>query len=154
MISFGIEQHEVYYLDLADPTGDLSLIQHREKGIRYDFEHRDGVFYIVTNVDGASNSKVVTAPATDPSRANWKDFVPHRPDVKLYGIDVFQNYIVRYERVEGIRQIVIMNLQDNSEHQIEMHEPVYTTSGGTNLEFETDVLRFGYTSLTLSLIHI
>lgn len=148
VISYGIEQHEAYYLDLADPTADLNLIQHREKGIRYDFEHRDGVFYIVTNADGASNSKVVTASASDPSRANWVDFVPHRPDVKLYGIDVFQNYIVRYERVEGIKQIVIMNLADGSEHQIEMHEPVYTTSGGTNLEFETDVLRFGYTSLT------
>ncbi len=75
---------ETRYLDAATPSGELKVVLPREKGHKYDLEHRDGLFYIRTN-KGAKNFRVVTAPVSDPGPGNWKELVPHNPDVLLEG---------------------------------------------------------------------
>ena len=62
---------------------------------------------ILTNADDAVNFKLVTAPVDDPGREHWEELVPHRPDVKLEGVSAFAGHLVRYERREGVRRIVV-----------------------------------------------
>src|SRR5690606_18340044 len=102
---------------------------------------------ILTNADGAVNFKLVSAPVDDPSHSNWTELIPHRPDVKLEGVQPFAGHLVRYERREGVRRIVVMPYDGSPERELPMPEAVYSTGPSTNEEFDTTALRFSYTSL-------
>jgi oligopeptidase B len=137
---------EVRFLDAADPTGDLRTVHPREQDLEYGVEHHDGRFFIVTNADGAEDFKLVSAPVASPGRASWTEVVPHRPGITLSGIDVFVNHLVLFERAEGSRQIRVRRLSDGDEHVIEELEAV-STSGGGSAEYDTNQLRYSYTSM-------
>ena len=138
---------EAWILESSNPTGDFRVVQPREQEVEYSIEHHGDRFFIVTNADGAENFKLMEAPDDAPGRDHWTDVVAHRPDVKLAGIDVFENHLVLFERAKGIRQIRVQSMLDGSDYVIEQPEEVSTASGGSNPEFHSHVLRYGYTSL-------
>jgi oligopeptidase B len=151
---------EVHFLDTGDPTGALRIVHPREQDLEYGVEHHSGHFLIVTNADGAEDFKLVSAPVDAPGRASWTEVVPHRPGVKLSGIDVFVDHLVLFERADGTRRIRVRRLAGDDatgrdfssrdfsgdEHLIEQPEAV-STSGGGSAEFDTDQLRYSYTSM-------
>ena len=142
---------EEHLIPAADPTRAPRLIQPREQGVEYDATHAptpdEDRFVILTNADGAVNFKLVTVPVDEPGREHWEELVAHRPDVKLEGVSAFAGHLVRYERREGVRRIVVMPYDAGSEHELAMPEEVYDTGPATNAEFTTSTLRFTYTSL-------
>ncbi|MGH9177793.1 MAG: S9 family peptidase [Acidimicrobiales bacterium] len=142
---------EAYVLPAGQPLGDFRLVQRREQGVEYHLDHHADAagerFYILTNADGAENFKLVEAPVDDLGRARWQEVVPHRPDVKLDGFEVFAGHLALFERAEGTRRISVRHLADGDTHVIEQPEAVSTVGPDANLEFDTTVLRFGYTSL-------
>ncbi len=101
----------------------------------------------MTNDDGAENFKLMLTPVASPGRAHWREVVAHRPDVRLDAVDAFADHVVLSERADGLEQLRVMSLRDDSEHLIEMPEPVYSAGLGANLEFETRTVRYVYTSL-------
>jgi oligopeptidase B len=142
---------EVWYLPADDPLGAFRVIEPRQQDVEYGVEHHGDHFLVVTNADGAEDFKLMAAPDTAPDRANWTDVVPHRPGVKLSGIDVFRDHLVLFERADGIRRIRVRRLTaagryDGDEHVIDQPEAVSTSSGGS-AEFDSVVLRYGYTSM-------
>ena len=92
----------------ATPGGPFRVVLPREKGHKYDVEHRDGLFYIRTNKD-AKNFRLVTAPVDDPSPANWKTFVAHRPDVLLEDLELFRDYLVLQEKSAGLNRLRVLD---------------------------------------------
>ena len=138
---------EAYVLDAGRPDGELRLVQRREQGVEYNVDHHGDRFLIVTNADGAENFKLVEAPVDDPGRGQWVDVVPHRPDVKLDGVEVFAGHLVLFERAEGVRRIAVRRMADGETHVVEQAEAVSTVYPEANLEFDTSVVRFGYTSM-------
>jgi oligopeptidase B len=142
--------NEERVIPAADPTAEPIVIQPRQQDLEYDAVHAPGPdgdrFVIVTNADGAQNFKVVTAPVATPGREHWVDLVPHRADVKLEGVAAFAGHLVRFERREGIRRIVVMPY-GAPERELPMPEEVYDTGGAANAEFDTTRLRFTYSSL-------
>ncbi|HEX6911777.1 MAG TPA: prolyl oligopeptidase family serine peptidase, partial [Longimicrobium sp.] len=104
-------------------------------------------FVIRTNADGANNFKLMWAPESDPSRAAWRELVPHRDSVLLDGFDVFRDHLVLYERANALRGIRVRDVRSGDEHVIQFAEPVYTAGPGSNPEYNTSTLRFGYQSM-------
>ena len=137
---------EVRFLDADYPEAGFQVVQPREFGIEYSVEHHDERFFITTN-DDAPNFRLVQAPVTAPSKANWSPVLPYRPDIKLDETDAFRSHLVVYERQAGLRQIRVMNLASGDEYLIPFPEPVYTLRAHENPEFDTALLRFTYTSL-------
>lgn len=141
---------EELLIPASDPTATPRVVQPREQGVEYEVTHAPGPdgdrFLILSNVDGAVNFAIHTVPVETPGREHWVELVPHRPDVKLEGISAFSDHLVRFERREGIRRIVVMPY-GGPERELEMPEEVYDAGSGGNAEFETTTLRFSYTSL-------
>ena len=134
-----------------DPTREPAVVQPREQGVEYEVTHAptpdEDRFVILTNADGAVNFKLVSTPADQTGRAAWVDLVPHRPDVKQEGATAFSGHLVRFERREGVRRIVVMPYDGSPERELDMPEEVYATGPATNAEFDAAALRFTYTSL-------
>jgi oligopeptidase B len=137
---------EMRYLDAATPSGDFKVVLPREKGHKYDMEHRDGLFYIRTNKE-AKNFRVVTAPVSDPRPVNWKEFVPHKPDVLLEDLDVFKDYAVAHEKSEGLNRFRVLSFKTGTWHEVSFPETVYSAFGGGTPEFDTRMFRISYQSM-------
>jgi oligopeptidase B len=135
------------YIPANDPNATWKVIVAREADHEYDVDHRGDLFYIRTN-KGAKNFRVVTAPVSDPSEKNWKEFVAHRPAVKIEDLNLFADYAVLSEWENGLEQIEIVDFKQNQRHRIAFPEPVYSTGLSNNREFNTTVLRYNYQSLT------
>ena len=138
---------EVRVLATDDPDGEFRVIAPREQGVEYSVEHHGDRFVILTNVDGAENFCVMTAPDTDPGRDRWEVLVAHDPDVKISGLDVLADHLVLFERADGLRRIRVRRLSDGETWALDTPEAVGTPGGGANPTFDTSVLRFSYTSM-------
>jgi oligopeptidase B len=137
---------EARFIPAANPTAPLTVVAPREPGHEYDIDHRADLFYIRSN-KGAKNFRVVTAPVASPSEANWKELVPHRPEVKIEGMDAFAGHLVLSEWENGLQQIEVMDLGTRQRHRITFPEPVYAATAGPNFVFGTSTLRYSYQSL-------
>ena len=138
---------EYQFLDANDPLGKWKILQAREKNIEYSVSHFDDKFYILTNWE-AKNFRLMQTSINSTEKNNWQEVIAHRKDVLLRGIDIFKNYLVVNERSEGLSKSRVINWQDNSEYYITFNDPSYSLYSSSNLEFDTDVFRFVYSSLT------
>jgi oligopeptidase B len=136
-----------WLLPASSPGGEFRPVLPREKGHKYDVEHRDGTLFIRTNKD-AKNFRLVTAPLADPSPAGWKPFVEHRPDVLLEDVEVFKDFVVLQEKQAGLNHIRVHGFSDGRWKEVAFPEPVYTAFASGTPEFDSKRLRYGYQSLT------
>lgn len=137
---------EFHYLDANDPDGDWSVVQPREKDLEYDVSHYNDHFYIRTNLD-AENFRLVKTPVDATTKENWTDVIPHSEERFLEGVDIFKNYLVVSERINGLMALRVKPWK-GEEHYIEFNDPAYVAYTTSNVDFDTNVLRYEYTSLT------
>ena len=138
---------EYRFLDADKPNSEWQILQEREKDHIYSVSHYKDDFYISTNWE-AKNFRLMKTPVKATSKENWKEVIAHRDDVLLEGDDIFNNFLVLSERKDGLSQIRIIRWDNNEEYYIDFNDPAYLAYTSSNPEFDTDILRFGYTSLT------
>ena len=144
--AYWIDTWEDRLLDARRPAGSFSVVLPREKGHKYNVEHREGVLYIRTNRD-AKDFRVVTAPLADPRPANWKPFVDHRLGVLVQDLEVFKDYLVVSEKSEGLTRFRIQNVVTGSWRELPFNDPVYSAASGQAPEYDSTAFRFTYESL-------
>jgi oligopeptidase B len=147
---------EVRFVEAARASEPLRMIEPRRQGVEYEVEHavspeRGDLFVILNNADGAVDFALHEVPVATPAKANWRIVLPHRVGVKLESVDAFAGHLVVAERDNALERLSIISMADGAEHVIEQPEPVYTITGAANAEFDSTILRFGYTSLTTPL---
>ena len=145
--SYSTLAEEYRFLEADKPNGDFKIIQKRERGLEYSVSHFGDYFYIKTNLD-AKNFRLMRTSVTKTEKENWEEVIAHREDVFLEGIELFKEFLVVEEREQGLSKIRIINRETNDEHYINFEEEVYMAYISTNPELGTDLLRFGYTSMT------
>ena len=138
---------EYRVLNADNPTGEFRLIQPRERGLEYGIGHFGDKFYIRTNLD-ARNFRLMSTPENATTKENWTEVIPNRDDVLFEDMDMFKDYLVLSERKNGITQLRIRPWSGAEEHYIEFGEAAYVAATSTNPEFDTDVLRISYQSMT------
>ena len=137
---------EVRYVSADHPKGDFQPILPRVHETEYDVTHHGDSWFIRIN-DGAKTFRVVEAPVKDSSKSNWKEILPARADVTVENVHAFRDYLVIDERDRGLTKIRIQNFPTGKVHYIDFAEPVYTAGLGGNAEFDTNLVRYSYTSL-------
>ncbi len=147
--SFATLSSDFRILEADNPEGEFRLFQARERKHEYDISHYDGNWYIRTNKDGAKNFKVMITPENATSVENWKDFMGHKDDVLISGLEIFKNHLVVNERIEGITKVKVANWDDlDNSHYIDFGEEAYMAYSTTNPEFDSDKVRIYFSSMT------
>lgn len=144
--SYSTMSQEYSYLDAANPDGKFTVFQKRIRGLEYGIEHFNDIWYVRTNKD-AKNFRLMKTPVGATGEENWTEVIPNRNDVLLEGMDVFKDYLVLSERKGGITQLRVMPTS-GKEHYIEFGDKAYVAMTSVNPEFDTDVLRINYQSMT------
>jgi oligopeptidase B len=137
---------EFRLLDAARPEDSFKTVLPREKGHKYDVEHRDGLLYIRTNRD-AKDFRVVIAPVEDPRPANWQPFVDHRTGVLIQDVDVFQNFAVITEKMAGLSRFRMHDFATGARRELPFAEPAYSAWGGATPAYDATAFRYTYQSL-------
>ena len=137
---------EMRILRSDQPAGEFRAVVPRRKGHEYYIDHHGDEFFIRTN-DKGRNFRLVRAPVADPSPANWKEVVRHRPLVMLEEVDLFKDFWVLVERDKGLLKLRITDFASGEPHYIAFDEAVYSAHAGANPEYDTDRFRFIYESL-------
>jgi oligopeptidase B len=134
-------------LDANTPDGKFKEFSLRERGLEYSIDHYKDKFYVVTNLH-AKNFRLMETPDTKTAKENWKEKIAHRQDTLLQGIEIFSNYLVLSERANANTLMRIIDQKTGSKHYLDFGEPAYTIYPSINVDFDTDLLRYGYTSMT------
>ena len=139
---------EYRYINANQPDSEFKVFQERERDLEYSIEHFGEEFYIQTNKDDAFNFKLMKTPIDKTEQNNWVDVIPHREETFIEGFEIFKNYLVIEERTNGLIQMNIKAWDKSEDYYLPFNEETYTAGSGTNPDFDTDILRYGYTSLT------
>ncbi len=147
IVSSKTTSSEVRFLpaDAGDGVEPVLIAPRREDEL-YEAEHHGDHFYIVTNADDAVDFKIVRTPVDDPGRANWEDWLPHRPGTYLVDFVTFADRTVRLERENALPRIVVSDYGREAPYEIEFPEEAYALGLDAGYEFDVDRLRFTYES--------
>lgn len=135
-------------LKADNPAGDFTLFQPREVNHEYSIDHIGNSFYILSNKDDAENFKLMKTPEKATGVGNWTEYISHRGDVLLQGFDLFNDFLVLSERINGLNNIRVMSYDGSTDYYIDFGEEVYTARPGDNREPASKILRYSYSSLT------
>ena len=130
------------------PYGDWKIIQPREDNLEYSLAHYGDYFYIQTNKDGALNFKLMKTPVNKTTKENWVDVIPHRNETLLEDVSIFKNYLVIEERTQGLGKIRIKTWDGKEDYYLPFDEETYSAGVYANPEFDTEVIRYSYNSMT------
>ncbi|MEO7766627.1 MAG: S9 family peptidase, partial [Ferruginibacter sp.] len=138
---------EVQWMHADKPNDAFEVFQPRIKEVLYEVDHANDRFFIRTNLN-AKNFRIVTCPEDKKDTANWKDLVAHRDSVLVSGFDLFKNFIAINERKDGLSQVHILNTAANTDYYLPFDEAAYVANVSASPDYNTDVMRYTYTSLT------
>lgn len=139
---------EVRVLDADTPDGDFQVLAPRERDFQYEADHLAGRWIIRTDLN-APNYQIMTVAHADIGDKNkWQPLIAHRDDVFIQDFVVFKDYLAINERVDGLRRIRIMPWANPEQAQvIASDEHVYVTYFERNVQQDTPILRYTYSSL-------
>ncbi|KAA3637140.1 MAG: S9 family peptidase [Calditrichaeota bacterium] len=137
---------EVWYLEADKEEDDFQLFQKRIFEHEYSVYHHDDDFYIVTNTGGATNFKIMKTDKDKTTINNWVELFPYDESVKIESLDIFEDYLVVYERRDGMEKVRVVDLEDMIQHSIKFDEEVYMYSTWSNYEYDSEVVRVTYSS--------
>ena len=137
---------DFHILNADKPDGDFVNFSPREKEHEYSIDHYQDKFYIISNWDAKNNRLMETSEAKT-SKKNWKEVIPHRNDVHLLDMEIFKDHLVINERKDGLRGLRIIHQKTGKDEYLDFGESTYTSRISTNREFNTNVLRYSYSSM-------
>ncbi len=142
------ETSEVWLIPANDPQAKPQLVAARETGIEYSLTEGGDVFYILTNIDGAKDFKIMSAPVSAPQKQNWTEVVAEKSGTIILDVGAYKDHLVWLERNNGLPRIVIRERSSGTEHAIAFDEEAYSLGLHGSAEYDTDVIRFSYSSMT------
>jgi oligopeptidase B len=138
---------EIRTLNASEPDGKFKIFHPRTRGLEYSVSHYGNDFYVLTNKDEATNFKLMKVAEGNTKAENWKDFIPHRAEVLLEGVDIFKDYYVVSERKNGLNELKIVRWDGSDSYYLPFDSETYSANVGTNPDFDSEILRYSYRSL-------
>lgn len=139
---------ECWFFAADDSDPKPRCIAKRQTEVEYSVDEGEGIFYILTNADGAKDFKISTVALSAPGRENWQDLVPHEPGRLILSHTIYKRHLVWLERRDGLPRIVVHEIATGEEHAIAFNEEAYSLGLIGGYEFDTDIIRFSYSSMT------
>ena len=139
-----VSDHQI--LSANDPDGNFKNFTSRGTEHEYSIDHYQNKFFIITNWE-AKNNRLMETSENATEMKNWKEVLSHRNDVHLLGMEIFKDHLVLNERKNGLRGLRIIHQHSGKDEYIDFGEATFTARISVNEEFNTNILRYSYTSM-------
>lgn len=138
---------EYRFIEAHSPEAPFKIFSKRKRGVEYDISHYGDYFYITTNKDKATNFKIMRTLTSQTEMKYWESFIAHNEEVLIEDFTTFSEYYVLSFRENGLSKIGIYSWDGKENYLLPFTNETYTAYVGTNPEFNSLELRYGYTSL-------
>jgi oligopeptidase B len=142
---------EAWFADASSPKLEFKLFLARERDHEYQLEHANGRWIVRTNWQAKNFRIVGVTPGDEGDRTRWRDVVAHRDDAFIDAYDVSKNFLTVEEHSGGLRKLRIRpwtrDLNGGKDVFVSADEPSYTMALDVNREFDSDQVRYTYTSM-------
>ena len=139
---------EIRFLNANEPYGDFKIFQKRVDGLEYSIDHLNDKWYVKTNINDSKNFKLMVCDEDKTSSDHWEEFIKHRKNVLLEGVEVFNDFFVITEREKGQRRFNVISNKNGESHYIDFEEEVFSVYSSVNSEINSNIFRYGYSSMT------
>ena len=142
---------EFRYLPADQSTGELKIIEPRQRGIIYDVDHVGDEFFIRTNLD-APDFRLMRAPQAMPAAPHWRELVPEKAGHHLSHFKVFETFVAVDVEDESGTMIRVFNLPEFREIPVPRPATIGVASSSfmdeneVNLDPAAKSLRFHFSS--------
>ena len=144
LIRTGDHQTSEYWFSEINDYKNIQCFKKRRDREEYEIDHANDIFYILNNFNECKNFKVST---TKPNNiSEWEDYIKYNPKHLLLDFTVLKKWFILFQRVDGLNQILIKNLDNAEEHLIKFDDETYELSLSGQYEFDTDLIRISYSS--------
>jgi len=144
LIRTGDHQTSEYWFSEIEDFKNIKCFKKRKDREEYEIDHANGIFYILNNFNECKNFKISTASIEDINI--WNDYIKYNPKHLLLDFTVLKNWFILFQRVDGLNQILVKNLENSEEHLIKFDDETYELSLSGQYEFDTDLIRISYSS--------
>lgn len=135
---------EVQLINANDPLQPPVCFSPRQDGREYHVDHLDGQFYIRSDHENELFGLYQTNAPENP----WQTLIAPQPDTDLEDFTLFRDWLVLQERHAALPQIRIIHRQSGKETLVAFDDGAYCAWLGLNPEPDSQLLRYGYTSMT------
>jgi oligopeptidase B len=139
---------EYQILNANTPNEKFKMFQKRIRALDYSIAHYNEHFYIIANIDGATNFKLLKVGEHHTEKDYWQEVLRHRDTVLIEDIEIFKDYLVVNERENGLNKLRIISWNGEEDYYLPFKSETYTCYIGNNPDFESGVLRYSFNSLT------
>ncbi|MDC6389703.1 S9 family peptidase [Maribacter sp. PR1] len=146
--SYSTLTSEFQIMSLERPEEGFRTFSPRVRGVEYSILHYGESFFVLTNKNGATNFKLMKVGEENTEADYWEEFIEHREHVLLEDVDIFKDYYVLSERENGLNRIRIVRWDGSESYDLPFNSETYTAHVGNNRDFNTNILRYSYNSLT------
>jgi oligopeptidase B len=136
---------EILLLDANSADSKPQMFAPRRKDHEYAIDHYREHFYIRSNRNGKNFGLYQSEQAEE---SQWQELIAPRTDVMLEGFNLFRDWLVVEERIAGLTQLRQIHWQSGEDKSIAFDDPTYVTWLAYNPDPETELLRYGYSSMT------
>ncbi|MGP1945353.1 MAG: S9 family peptidase [Arsenophonus sp. ER-EMS1-MAG3] len=137
------ETSEYRLINANNLTETPKIFLARQAGHEYELDHFHDHFYIRSNYQSKQFGLYVTQSIEKP----WKTIILPNKDIDLEHFYTFNKYLVIEERHNGLVNIRQINWKTKQQNNIQFDESIYSAWIGYNPEPNSDILRYGYSSL-------
>ena len=136
------------FIKSDQPEATFKVVHPRTSGLEYNVAHFGDHFYIHTNLNEATNFQIMRTAVDQTNSKFWDPLLPHREDVLIEDIELFDQYWVVNERENGLSRLRIMRWDDTADYYLPIEEETYSLNFSFNPEFRSNQLRYVFNSLT------
>ena len=124
---------------------ELHKVKARQQGIEYDLEYdkANKRFFILTN-EQAVDFKIMVADEKTPHL--WREAIAHQQGDYILNFALFEHYLVRLVRSEGLPKLIVRSLKNDAEYQYQFSTEPHQLHFSSGYEYKTETLRLFYSS--------
>ncbi|HEY6563623.1 MAG TPA: hypothetical protein VIY86_03965, partial [Pirellulaceae bacterium] len=116
---------EVRLIDASQPQSTPRVFLPRRRHHEYSVDHLGDTFSVVTN-DHARNFRCASTREPGSEVAAWTEVIPHRDDVLLEDVVLFDDYLVAVERGHAETRLRVLDRNGREDHAIAFEETAYS----------------------------
>lgn len=167
------ETSEIWFLDLESKDAKIQCVSKRRFKVLYDVDHRNGQWWITSNVEETPNMRLFTSPAkancetewalvSDPASSTGEPLFDGGYERALHGVSTFSNHVVAEGREGGMPRVWLLSMGQTGEESnkiksflpLKFEEEAYDAGLSGHFEFDISKIVVAYDSLITPLQHL
>jgi len=138
---------EYRFVSADTPTEPFTVFLTREKDHLFDVDHIGNHFYIQSDFEAMNERLLKVADSKIGTRDHWQEVLAHREDTLIQNFELFNDYMVVNERVNGLEKLRIRDYSGKLIEEVIFNDAAYNSDMGNNPDPASRVFRYEYSSM-------